>query len=186
MLTYLGQTPGKREILDLATLCQNGLSRLQPQLLAHVRLETAIPISGPKIRANPALVHQVLACLFVNASEAIADRSGTIRVTVDTTPPGVISDGYRRPADFQPLDTAYACLTVTDTGCGIAAADFGKLFDPFFTTKFTGRGMGLAVALGIVRSHDGAIVVESTPGQGSTFRVFFPVRQHDVVPHRHD
>jgi CheY-like chemotaxis protein len=70
---------------------------------------------------------------------------------------------------------------VTDTGCGIEEKDIEKLFDPFFSSKFTGRGMGLAVVLGIVRAHSGVVMVESEPGRGSTFRVFFPVSGEAVL-----
>ena len=80
----------------------------------------------------------------------------------------------RFPIVFQPHATTYACLSVEDQGGGIPNEDLGKLFDPFFTTKFQGRGMGLAAVLGIVRAHNGAIVVESMPGKGSTFRIYLP------------
>jgi two-component system cell cycle sensor histidine kinase/response regulator CckA len=61
------------------------------------------------------------------------------------------------------------------TRCGIPDQDIEKIFDPFFSTKFTGRGLGLAVVLGIVRAHQGAVTVESKMGQGSVFRIFLPV-----------
>ena len=85
------------------------------------------------------------------------------------------------PIDWQPRDTAYACLKVSDTGCGIPEKDFEKIFDPFFSTKFTGRGLGLPVVLGIIRAHHGAVTVESKLNQGSIFRVFFPVSDEEVA-----
>jgi CheY-like chemotaxis protein len=72
-------------------------------------------------------------------------------------------------------------MEVKDAGCGIADKDIEKLFDPFFSSKFTGRGMGLAVVLGIVKAHDGAVTVESEPGRGSAFRVFLPVSGEEVL-----
>ena len=79
-----------------------------------------------------------------------------------------------------PQECVYACLEVTDTGCGIADKDIEKIFDPFFTTKFIGRGMGLSVVLGIVGAHGGGITVESKLGQGSVFRIFLPVTTEKI------
>ena len=72
-------------------------------------------------------------------------------------------------------------MEVVDAGGGIADKDIEKLFDPFFSSKFTGRGLGLAVVLGIVRAHGGAVTVETEPGRGSTFRVFLPVSAEEVL-----
>src|SRR6266404_9704415 len=69
----------------------------------------------------------------------------------------------------------YIELEVSDTGAGMDAETLSRIFDPFFTTKFTGRGLGLAAVMGMVRGHKGALHVESTPGKGSCFKVLFPV-----------
>jgi two-component system, cell cycle sensor histidine kinase and response regulator CckA len=121
--------------------------------------------------------------VITNAVESCGHR-GNIHFGVKTVAADNIPEFQRYPVDWQPVDIAYVCLEVRDSGCGIAQENIEKIFDPFFTSKFTGRGLGLAVVLGIVRSHDGAITVESDPSLGSTFRVFFPKRSgaQDTVP----
>ena len=76
----------------------------------------------------------------------------------------------------------YVCLEVEDNGPGMTAETQAKIFDPFFTTKFTGRGLGLAAVLGIVRGHKGGLQVSSETGNGTTFRLFFPAAQATAVP----
>jgi CheY-like chemotaxis protein len=112
--------------------------------------------------------------LITNASDAVADRrGGVIRLTT-----GLVD------ADAEYLDAIspfgelregrYVVLEVSDNGCGIDEETRAKIFDPFFTTKFTGRGLGLAAVLGIVRAHKGAVRVESEVGRGTTFTVLLP------------
>ena len=175
MLTYLGKTFGKREPLDLSDACSRSLPMLRAALPKDVTLEADLPSPGPAIRADAKQIQQVLANLVTNAWEAGGDERDAIRLTVKTVAAADIPAAHCLPIDWQPLEPAYACLEVVDHGSGIAAADIEKLFDPFYSTKFTGRGLGLAVVLGIVRSHGGAVTVESTPGSGSAFRVYLPV-----------
>ncbi len=182
MLTYLGQTPGKQEPRDLSETCHLGLSMLRAVIPNQVIVDPELPSPGPTIRANTNQMHQVLTNLVTNAWESIGDNRGTIRLTIKTVSPVEIPASHRFPIDWQPQSIPYACMEVTDTGCGIADKDIEKIFDPFFTTKFTGRGMGLAVILGIVRAHDGAVSVESEPGRGSVLRVFLPVSTEEIPP----
>lgn len=180
MLTYLGQTPGKLEPLDLSQTCHLGVSMLRAAIPDKVIMEPDLPSPGPTIRANANQMHQVLTNLVTNAWESICDNQVTVRLTIKTVSPADIPVSHRFPIDWQPQNIPYACMEVTDTGCGIADMDIEKIFDPFFTTNFTGRGMGLPVTLGIVRSHEGAICVESEPGRGTVFRVFLPVSSEEV------
>jgi PAS domain S-box-containing protein len=173
MLTYLGQTAAKREPLDLSKVYQQSVAVLRAALPESVRLETDFPSPGPVVHADLNQVQQVLANLFTNASES--GGAGPIRLSVKVVSAAAIRAMHRFPVDFRPLDSAYACLEVADSGCGIADQEIEKIFDPFFSSKFPGRGMGLAVVLGIIRALDGAITVESELGRGSVFRVYLPV-----------
>ncbi len=175
MLTYLGQSTSERKTFDLAASCRESLSHLRLQPRENRSVEEVLPVPGPSICADADQVQRILRCLLANAEEALEERGGVIRVEVATVEAGSLPIAHRFPFDFEALATPYACLSVADTGCGINEQDLGKIFDPFFTTKFHGRGTGLAIVLGIARAHDGAVVVDSHPGQGSMFRVYFPL-----------
>ena len=181
MLTYLGQSFDKHKPLDLSETCRRSLPMLQAIMSGNVVLETDLPSPGPVIMANANQILQVLTNLITNAREAFGEGRGAIHLCVKTVFAVNIPAVHRFPLDWQPQNNAYACMEVTDAGCGIEDKDIEKLFDPFFSSKFTGRGMGLAVVMGISRAHGGVVTVESEPGRGSIFRVFFPVSGEAVL-----
>ena len=174
MLTYLGQTGTEPERIDLCEVCRQGLTLLRSIIPQQVILQSALPAPGPIIHADPNQIRHVLANLVTNAWEAGEAAGNTIQVTVKTVSAAEIPGARRFPVDFHLQNTTYAFLEVADSGCGISGPDIERIFDPFYSSKFPGRGMGLAVALGIVRAHDGVMTVESEQGRGSTFRVFLP------------
>ncbi|MCX7006855.1 MAG: response regulator [Kiritimatiellaeota bacterium] len=180
MLTYLGQAPRDSKPLDLAEVCRQSLPLLRSAL--PVVLETELATPGPVIEANANQIQQLLTNLVTNAWEASGVNRGSIRLSVTTVAAKEISAAYRYPVEWQPQGPTYACLSVMDSGSGIADADIEKVFDPFFSRKFVGRGLGLPVVLGILRMHNGCISVESEPGLGSTFRVYFPTLPHTSIP----
>jgi two-component system, cell cycle sensor histidine kinase and response regulator CckA len=180
MLTYLGQTPGVREPLDLSETCRRGLIMLRAAMPKDVVLGIDFPFPGPVISMNANQLQQVLTNLVTNAWEGAEGGPGVIQLAIKTVSSATIPAGYRFPAGWQPEDRDYACLEVADTCCGIAGQDIENIFDPFFSTKSTGRGLGLPVVLGIVRAHQGAVVVESEPGRRSIFRVFLPLSAQEV------
>ena len=182
MLVYLGQAAVQREPLDLSAACRLSLPLLQSANPYSAALKTDLPTPGPVVKANANRIQQVLTNLLTNAWEAGSNGSKGVRLTIKQVSTAEIPAAQRFPIRWQPRDAAYACLEVADTGCGITAGDMEKIFDPFFTSKFTGRGLGLAVVLGIVREHGGGITVESEPGRGSVFRVFLPVTVAAVPP----
>jgi CheY-like chemotaxis protein len=182
MLTYIGKAQVEYEPLDISDVCLESLALLRVAMPPGIVLETDIPSPGPVISADANRIQQVLTNLMTNAWEARGDGLGIIRLTVKTVTAADIPTALRFPINYQVQGKSYACLEVADAGGGIAAKDSDKLFDPFFSTKFVGRGLGLPVVLGIVRSHNGVVTVENEPGRGSTFRVFIPESTEAVRP----
>ena len=175
MLTYLGLSMAERSPLDLAEVCRNSLADLPALLPGDQELVTDMPAPGPMVRANAAQLRLVLSNLVINAAEAVTDGPGRLEVTVRTVAAADLSAANRFPVDWQPTAPAYACLQVADNGSGIVPDDIEQLFDPFFTSKFTGRGLGLAVVLGVVKAGGGAVSVTSEAGRGSVFAVYLPL-----------
>jgi len=181
LLIYLGSAPCQFTLLDLSIICSN----YQPILRATIPESIeylVIPFqSGVMVNANANNIQQILTNLITNAWEACPNQRGTIRLHMEIIPGNEIPTEHRFPVDYIPETRQYACLVIEDTGVGIKAQDIDRLFDPFFSTKFTGRGMGLSAVLGIVRAHKGAVTIESREGEGSTFRVYFPLVQLNSV-----
>ena len=177
MLTFLGQSYDKVEPLDISNSCRKFLPTINAAMPENVTLETNFPSPGPVINTNSDYMQQLLTNLLTNAWEAVGKKSGTVSLCVKTVSSEQIHAAYLRPVNWQPQNSTYACLEVTDNGCGIEDKNIEKLFDPFYTSKFTGRGMGLAVVLGIVKTHKGVLTVESKVKQGSTFRIFLPLAE---------
>jgi len=167
MLTYLGQTPGKQRPMDLSETCRLALPMLRAGMPANMVLKTDLPPLGPVVHANANQVQQILANLITNAWEAMSEEGGTIYLNAKTVLRTDIPLRRRFPVDWHPECEAYACMEVRDDGPGIFDQEMEKVFDPFFSTKFTGRGLGLSIALGIVRAHGGCITVESRCRAGS-------------------
>ncbi len=182
MLTYLGQTPSKQEPLELSPACQRCLSLLHALAPKNVRWLADFPSPGPVIDTNLNQIQQLLNNLITNAWEALGEEGGAIRLAIKNVVAAEIPANHLFPVDCQPQAAGYACLEVADEGCGIPAQSIDKLFDPFFSTKFTGRGLGLAVVLGIARAHHGFVSVESQPGRGSVFRIYFPLSANAMAP----
>jgi len=177
LLAYAGKASFSITRLNLNELITETTRLLELSISKQARLEYALTPALPSIEADASQLRQVIMNLVINASEAIGEEdAGTIRLatTVVRLPlPGSPETGP--DASLPPGD--YVCVEISDTGCGMPPEVLNRIFDPFFSTKFTGRGLGLAAVLGIVRTHGGTLKVFSTAGKGSTFRTYLPVSQ---------
>ncbi len=169
MLTFLGEERQKRSRLSLNLLCQT----ICPALPERVTLEVDVPDEDLFVSGHEHSLRQVLEHLLINAGEA--DETTRIHLKLAAAGPDAVGPGVRFPVDWKPAMQAYAVLEVEDDGPGISASMVEQIFDPFFSTKFPGRGMGLALVLGLIRVHEGGVLVNSVLGRGSVFRVFLPL-----------
>ena len=174
MLTYLGQGCGKRERVNLSQILNQCLTLLKTTMPKNVVLECDFPSNIPYVNADASQLQQVVSNLIQNAAESCSDNPGVVSIIIKTVYHDSIALSNRFPVEWEGNGVDYACIEVTDTGCGIENSDIEKLFDPFYSKKNLGRGMGLAVTLGIVRSYGGCITVESVLKKGSAFRVYLP------------
>jgi PAS domain S-box-containing protein len=174
MLTYLGQSNKPRKRLDLSETCRDAVSSFQTDLSPQISLETEFPLPGPAVLANAGQIRQILDIFITNATEAMEDRPGAIVLGILPALPGDIASRHRYPVDFHPGRSNYICIRIQDAGPGIPKTDLEKIFDPFYSTKLTGRGLGLPIALGTVKSLGGCITVATTPHSGTVFHVFIP------------
>ena len=172
ILAFSRRQESTRQPLELPPLVREVLKLLRATVPAHVEFRAQLA-SVPPVLADPSEIHQVAMNLCTNAWHALQGRAGIITVGLAEVEPD--EDFIRRHPVLRP--GRYVCLTVADDGCGMDEATLGRIFEPFFTTKpvGTGTGLGLSVVHGIVKHHDGGIVVESRPGEGTTFQLYFPV-----------
>ena len=168
--TASGSAPAA-EVVDLSAAVKEML-RLMRTLLAnrHVSVICRLGANLPPVRANGQQVRRIIMNLLVNAAEVLENEGGSI--TVHTTLIRVLQG--QSVGSVNLAEGSYVSLAVSDTGPGMSEETLARAMDPFFTTKSLGRGMGLAVVQGIVRSYGGAIRIATTTGQGCTFEVLLP------------
>jgi PAS domain S-box-containing protein len=172
LLTFSRREESKRRPMKLQPRVEEALRLLRVTLPGNVNLDTHFARDVPEILADPVQIDQVVMNLGTNAAHAMANAGGVLVVRLERV---------ALEAELSAHATAlragtYARLVVADTGAGMDAATLDRIFDPFFTTKAAGNGtgLGLSVVLGIVRNHEGGIVVRSSPGSGSEFDLYFP------------
>ncbi|MCP4203621.1 MAG: PAS domain-containing protein, partial [bacterium] len=173
MLAYSGKGQFMVEPTDLSVLIREISQLVEVSVSKKIRVALELAEDLPAVQVDVTQIRQIALNLVTNAAEAIGDKAGTISIATGSVhwARDYLAEGY---AADEARDGVYVYMEVTDSGAGMDSQTRENIFDPFFTTKSTGRGLGLAAVLGIVRGHKGAIRVESEPNLGTTIRVLLP------------
>jgi len=173
MLAYSGKRKFVIENINLNLLLEDMLHMLEVSISKKSVLRLNLLPDLPSVEADATQIRQIVMNLVINSSEAIGEKSGVIAVTTGCMD---CNKDYLKNVwlDENLSQGFYVYLEIADTGCGMDKDTLAKVFDPFFTTKFTGRGLGMAAVLGIVRGHKGAIKVYSEPSKGTSFKILLP------------
>ena len=183
LLIYSGRGQVERKPINLNDVIQENLPLLKVTIPPHIQLKYHLTARLPPILADQGQMQQVVMNLLLNSVQAIGDRPGQVVINTrsynltDEVEPSIWQYGGHVPEPGH-----YVLLETKDSGEGMPPETLNRIFEPFFTTKATGHGLGLATVLGIVRAHQGSIQVESQPGTGTSFRLFFPAIEHP--PHQ--
>jgi nitrogen-specific signal transduction histidine kinase len=181
MLTYVGQLKKESIPVDLSKMVETVLETLDESKMANVNLDMELADPMPLVAADADQMRQMISGFITNAIEALGKEEGRVRISTGSMQcnQDYLSTTYLK--ENMP-EGIYAYVEVADTGGGMDAETLGKVFDPFFSTKFTGRGLGMAAVMGIIRSHDGAIKVSSVKNEGSVFTALFPIQGISLRP----
>jgi len=179
ILAFSRQAEHEKKTIQAKLIINEALKLLRASIPTTIEIRHNL-MSDAMILADPTQVHQILMNLCTNAEHAMSESGGILEVSLNNVE--LDQDFSVRNPEIPP--GRYLCLTVSDTGHGMSKEVIKRLYDPFFTTKEPdkGTGLGLSVIHGIVQSHGGAITVQSDPGKGSSFNVFFPIVEKQIQP----
>ena len=188
LLAYAGQLQAFPEPSDIPAIIHAGCDLVRNSIPASVQLTIESASGIPAVATHSRHLEQVIANLVINAAEAIGSADGWIKVQTALKTIGAPSsngegESHSNVLGYELPEGEYISIEVSDSGPGIEEQMLARIFDPFFTTKFTGRGLGLAVVHGVVRSLRGGLHVTSAPGAARLLRGFIamPIFQHSGV-----
>lgn len=173
MLRFAGKTKILFENIKINNIVNDIIDLLKVSISRKINLIFSSGSNEIMVKGDPTQLRQIVLNLVLNAAEAIGDKSGTINIDIDCM---YLEKTFinSKLSGFELEEGKYIKLTIEDTGCGMDEYTLKHLFEPFFTTKFTGRGLGMAEVLGIIKAHKGAIMVSSSPNKGSVFDIYLP------------
>jgi signal transduction histidine kinase len=175
MLAFSGRGGVKREFVDPAKLFMEITELVRSWVPRRIALEMGFPKELGMVLGDPTQLRQIILNLLSNSADSI-EGDGIIQISgcvTEAIPAQMAHPGF--PIPMHP--GRYIKFSVQDSGCGMDTETVKRIFDPFFTTKLKGRGLGMAAVMGILRGHDGAISVLSTPGQGTVMEIYLPYHQ---------
>jgi signal transduction histidine kinase len=179
LMIYAGKDVEALQPVDVSRTVEQMVELMKVSVSKHATLATDLGKDLPAVQSSAAQLRRIVMNLVTNASEAIGDRDGVVRVTTRCVTVGqdwsAVTSGGLTEGDYLQLE-------VFDSGIGIPLDVQARVFDPFFTTKSAGHGLRLAAVHGIVRSLGGSISLKSEPGKGTTFRILLPCSETKVGP----
>ncbi|MCJ7810362.1 MAG: PAS domain S-box protein, partial [Desulfobulbaceae bacterium] len=193
ILSFSRQTDSEKKPIKIAPIVRESLTLLRASIPTSIEIRSNVEAAEDTILGNSTQIHQILINLCGNATHAMEEAGGILEVHLKN-----ISLDVRAASQYHDIKPGpYVKLSVKDTGHGIDTQTMKRIFDPYFTTKDVGKGtgMGLAMVHGIVKRHNGAISVQSKPGSGSSFDIFFPLveqvqpeapKELDKLPRGHE
>jgi PAS domain S-box-containing protein len=180
MLAYAGKNQLIQANVDIRSLVNETVDMLKQTLPQNISVKYDSLPGIQFLQGDASQLSQIVMNMIINASEAIGAEQGEVRVTLSETKIKAGNKAVNYLGKAIPYGR-YVCLEVADTGCGMNEEVKQHLFEPFYTTKFTGRGLGMSAVLGIINSHKGALQLSSQLGQGTTFRVYLPVKESETT-----
>jgi PAS domain S-box-containing protein len=191
LLHFSRKTDQKLKPIGAVTVIKDSLKFLRSTIPSTIEIKTQLPDTEIPILADPIQINQIMMNLCINASHAMEETGGTLKINIETA--SLDKETVNSYPDLTIADN-YLKITLNDTGPGIPSEIINRIFDPYFTTKEFGKGsgMGLTSVHGIVKNHNGAITVDSQVGKGTAFTILFPVideapeittKKKDAIPH---
>lgn len=182
--TFSRRSEEAKKPVSMSAILDEVFHLMRAVLPSTIEIRQRISARSDIIPADQTQIHQVILNLCNNAAHAMRDKGGVLDVVVAEE--DIVGNGSNPYKELKP--GPYIKLIISDNGCGMEPEVLERIFDPFFTTKAPGEGsgLGLSIAHGIIKSHDGIIRVSSTPGQGTSFSIFIPKAEYGNIPEEKD